>query len=89
MGLIRKSVIQPVLPNCPIDDSIKNNGMPQKNSINKYGTRKAPEIERKIKNRKKKQLINVFNFLLKNNNRIKKYSPNKIMFYLFFSKINK
>lgn len=53
MGLIRKSVIQPVLPNCPIDDSIKNNGMPQKNSINKYGTRKAPEIERKIKNRKK------------------------------------
>lgn len=43
MGLIRKRVMQPVLPNWPIDDSMKNNGMPQKKSINKYGTRNAPE----------------------------------------------
>lgn len=48
MGLIRKSVMQPVLPNCPIDDSIKNSGMPQKKSIIKYGTRKAPKIKKKM-----------------------------------------
>lgn len=41
-GDILKIVIHPVLANCPSDISIKNNGIPQRNNINKYGIKKAP-----------------------------------------------
>lgn len=42
MGLILKRVMHPVLPNCPIEDSMKKSGIPHRKSINKYGTKNAP-----------------------------------------------
>lgn len=40
---MRKTPIHPKLENCPIITSMKNNGMPQMNSIKIYGTKNAPE----------------------------------------------
>lgn len=44
-GAILKIVMHPVLANCPKDVSIKNNGTPHKNSMRRYGTKKAPKIK--------------------------------------------
>lgn len=41
-GAKRNIPIQPKLENWPIQISIKNNGMPQKNNIKRYGTKNAP-----------------------------------------------
>lgn len=43
-GAIRKMVKHPTLENCPKHVSIKNNGIPHNNSIERYGTKKAPSI---------------------------------------------
>lgn len=43
-GAIRKMVKHPTLENCPKQVSIKNSGIPHRNSINKYGTKNAPTI---------------------------------------------
>lgn len=44
-GAKRNTPIHPKLENCPIIISIKNNGMPQKNNIKRYGIKNAPENE--------------------------------------------
>lgn len=41
-GAMRKMVKHPKLENCPKHVSMKNNGIPHKNNINRYGKRNAP-----------------------------------------------
>lgn len=43
IGVILNIVMQPVLENCPKHVSIKNNGIPQKHNIKRYGMRNAPK----------------------------------------------
>lgn len=41
--------MQPVLANWPKDISIKNNGIPHKNNIKRYGTKNAPKIQQLLR----------------------------------------
>lgn len=50
MGHIFHTPRPPIPKNCPKDNSRRNAGIPAKNKHIQYGTRKAPEKEKMIKN---------------------------------------